>query len=76
MLPSGEAASTSLPGVNLLLLVARDHSEGVTGPGSLPPLKVAPDTSLVPRPFFPIVEREEKRPGIHCMGGSARALNC
>ena len=38
-----------------------------------------PGTSLVPRPFFPIIEREgegEKRPGIHCTGGSARALNC
>ena len=38
-----------------------------------------PCISLVPRPFFPIIEREgegEKRPGIHCTGGSARALNC
>ena len=34
--------------------------------------------SLVPRPFFPIIECEgegEKRRGIHCAGGSARALN-
>ena len=37
--------------------------------------------SLVPRPFFPIIilnvrGRGKKRPGIHCTGGSACALNC
>ena len=37
-------------------------------------------TSLVPRPFFfqllNVRGRGKKRPGIHCTGDSARALNC